>query len=206
MHPLAVEADDDAERAVGRRVLRTQVEDHVAGVELDVDLRVGEMPVDARVDLDVGERRVRGAHDSTPDSAAASAAAASPSASSPALVRRRFVGHRLDVDEARPRLHDTRQQREVLAQRMPLELRREIEVAQRRMALEDDAEHLPALALVPVGAGVDRHPRLGEHGLLVDVDLQREPPVPRRGLDVREHLEATVGAGGAVGDFLRLDG
>ena len=43
------------------------------------------------------------------------------------------------------------------------------------MTLEDDAEHLPALAFVPVGAGVDLHPRLGEHGRLVDVDLQREP-------------------------------
>ena len=39
---------------------------------------------------------------------------------------------------------------------------------------------------------------------LVDVDLQREPHVARRGLHVREHLEAAVGAGGAVGDLLRL--
>ena len=86
--PFAIEADDDPERSVGRRVLRTEVEDHVSGVELDVDLRVGEMPVDARVDLDVGERRVRRAHDSTPDSAVASAAAASPSVS-PALASSR---------------------------------------------------------------------------------------------------------------------
>ena len=37
-----------------------------------------------------------------------------------------------------------REQREVLAQRVALELRRQVEVAQARVAVEDDAEHLPA--------------------------------------------------------------
>ena len=72
------------------------------------------------------------------------------------------------------------------------------------MAIEDDPEHLPALAFVPVGTRIDRHPRLGEHALLVDIDLEGEPPVVGRGLHVREHLEATVGTGGAVGDLLGL--
>ena len=47
-HALAVEAHDEAQRAVGRRVLRPEVEDHVAGVELDVHLRVGEVPAARR--------------------------------------------------------------------------------------------------------------------------------------------------------------
>ena len=56
---LAVEAHDEAQRAVGRGVLRPEVEDHVAGVELDVDLRVGQVAERARVDLELGQRRVR---------------------------------------------------------------------------------------------------------------------------------------------------
>src|SRR5436190_10366298 len=52
--------------------------------------------------------------------------------------------HRLDVDESGPRLHDTRQQRVVLAAGVALELRREIEVAERGMAVEHEAVHLPA--------------------------------------------------------------
>ena len=77
-HPLAVEAHDEAQRAVGRRVLRPEVEDHVAGVELDVDLRVGEVAQRARVDA--GSRAAAGlggAH------VAASVGSASASASSP---------------------------------------------------------------------------------------------------------------------------
>ena len=62
-HTLAVEPHDEAERAVRRRVLRPEVEDHVAGVELDVHLRVGEVPEHAGLDL--GDRRVGGAHAST---------------------------------------------------------------------------------------------------------------------------------------------
>ena len=75
---FAVEADDEPQRAVRSRMLGAEVEDHVAGVELDVHLRVGQvtprLPVDGEVD----------AHDS---SWAASSAAPSPlsaSADSPA--------------------------------------------------------------------------------------------------------------------------
>ena len=92
-----------------------------------------------------------------------------------------LAGHRLDVDEAGPRLHHARQQREVLAQRVALELRREVEVAQRGVAVEHDAVHLPALALVPVGARVHRHPRLRRAcDSLVDVGLERDAPVAAR--------------------------
>ena len=51
-HALAVEAHDEAQRAVRRRVLRPEVEDHVAGVELDVHLRVGEVAQRAGVELE----------------------------------------------------------------------------------------------------------------------------------------------------------
>ena len=50
------------------------------------------------------------------------------------------------------------QQREVLAQRVPLEVARQVDVAQVGVPGEGDAEHLARLALVPVGAGVDRRP------------------------------------------------
>ena len=46
-HALAVEPHDEPQRAVRRRVLRAERQDHVAGVELDVHLRVGEVAVDA---------------------------------------------------------------------------------------------------------------------------------------------------------------
>ena len=44
------------------------------------------------------------------------------------------AGHLLDVDDAGPRLHAAGQQRIVLAQRIPLELRRQVDVAQAGMA------------------------------------------------------------------------
>ena len=112
---LAVEADDEAQRAVGGRVLRADVEDHVVGVELDVDLRVGQV-----AERGAGRCRTRAVGGSV--------------VLTSAVVRRRrvgvgvvvvaFAGHRLDVDEARPRLHLAGEQREVLAQRVPLELGR----------------------------------------------------------------------------------
>ena len=74
---LAVEAHHQAQRAVRGRVLRTEVEDHVAGVELHPDLRVGEVPERVRVDVELGQRRVGGAH------AVASACLGSAASSSP---------------------------------------------------------------------------------------------------------------------------
>ena len=56
-HPLAVEAHDETQRAVRRRVLRPEVEDHVAGVELDVHLRVGEVTPRLARHLDLRKRR-----------------------------------------------------------------------------------------------------------------------------------------------------
>ena len=98
-HTLAVEAHDQAQRAVGGRVLRAEVEDHVAGVELDVDLRGGEVLERAGIELDLGE--VGGAHAAAPFCSGLSAASAAAGAAFVAFVFR----HRLDVDEAGPRLH-----------------------------------------------------------------------------------------------------
>jgi uncharacterized membrane-anchored protein len=44
-HLLAVEAHDDAQRAVGGRVLRADVEGHALGLELDVEAGVGGLRV-----------------------------------------------------------------------------------------------------------------------------------------------------------------
>ena len=73
------------------------------------------------------------------------------------------------------------------------------------MAVEGDAEHLPALALVPVRTLVRRHPRVGVRVALVDVGLERDAPVALRGLDVREHLHPARGPGDAEGHVGRLD-
>ncbi len=88
---------------------------------------------------------------------------------------------------------------------MPLELRREIEVTQARMAVEHEAVHLPCFALVPVGARVHRDPRLGVQVVVGEIGLQDHAPAlaPRR-LDDREQLIPAVAPGGAVGLLLRL--
>ena len=100
---LAVEPGDDPQRAVGRRVLRADVEGHALGLELDVDPGVGGLRGDvARAS---GGRSWRSCR-------------ASPSAPSRRRRPRRSSSrHGLDVDDARPRLDHAGEQREVLAQR-----------------------------------------------------------------------------------------
>ena len=109
--------------------------------------------------------------------------------------------HRLDVDDARPRLDHPGQQREVLAQRVALELRRQVHVAQVGVAGEGDAEHLVGLPLVPVGAGVDGEPRLDRHRVVGDVDLQRDADVALEVGDPGEDLEAGLATGHALADL-----
>ena len=53
-----------------------------------------------------------------------------------------------------------------------------------------DALHPPACALVPGGARVGGHPRLDGRVGLVDVDFERDAPVLRRRMHVRDDLEA----------------
>ena len=106
------------------------------------------------------------------------------------VLGRRLLGrHRLDVDDARPRLDHAGEQREVLAQREALELRRQVHVAQVGVAGEPDAEHLVGLPLVPVGAGVDGEPRLDGERVVGDVDLERHADVAADVGHAGEHLE-----------------
>ena len=92
---LAVELGHDAQRAVGGRVLRADVEGHALGLEVDVEPVVGGLGRDGRR---AGRDRVM------------------------AVIRASLLvvvavaaGHGLDVDDAGPRLHPAGQQREVLA-------------------------------------------------------------------------------------------
>ena len=90
-----------------------------------------------------------------------------------------LVGHGLDVDDARPRLHLAGEEREVLAQRVALELARQVEVDEVRVADEGDAEHLPGLPLVPVGARRRPAIQLSIAEVVVgEVGLEREPEAP----------------------------
>ena len=73
-HLLAVEAGDDAQRAVGRGVLRPDVEGHALGLELDVDAGVGGLCRDVGQLLAIADD----GHDVAPASGSAS------SSSSPA--------------------------------------------------------------------------------------------------------------------------
>ena len=121
-HLLAVEAHDDAQRAVGGRVLRADVEGHPLGLELDVEAGVGGLAGDVAELLAVGRESV---------TCCVARSLASAVASGVAFLTRRLLGgrpssagHRLDVDDAGPRLHDAGEQREVLAQRVALELGR----------------------------------------------------------------------------------
>ena len=61
---LAIEAGNDPQRAVRGRVLRTDVEGHALGLELDVQARVGGLRGDVTQLLTIGHRR----HESPPSS------------------------------------------------------------------------------------------------------------------------------------------
>ena len=78
--------------------------------KLDVDAGVGGLAGDVGQLLAIGD----GGHSRPP-----------PRRSSSLVVA---AGHGLDVDDARPRLHAPGEQREVLAQRVALELARQVEV------------------------------------------------------------------------------
>ena len=98
----------------------------------------------------------------------------------------------------------TREQREVLAQRVALELGREVEVAQRGVAVEHDAEHLPlsrSCQSAPGYTGTHDSTSIDSSSTSV---LSVMPQCRDGRLHVREHLEAAVGAGDAVGGLLRL--
>src|SRR5438552_14706619 len=78
----------------------------------------------------------------------------------------------------------------VLPERVADELFVEEEAPQVGVSLEADAEHVPYLALEPVGDGPE--PRGGGHGelVLLDRDLQPEAVIVRDGIEVVDHVEA----------------
>ena len=107
-------------------------------------------------------------------------------------------GHRFDVDDARPRLDHSGQQREVLLQGVPFEVAGQVHVAEIGMAVEADAEHLVALALVPVGTGERSGPRVDDGHRIAfrvgHVGLDRDADVAVQVGEPGEHLHAGLPA------------
>jgi hypothetical protein len=109
--------------------------------------------------------------------------------------------HRFDVDDAGPRLDHAGEQREVLAQRVALEVRRQVHVAQVGVAVEPDAVHLVTFTLVPVGAGEHRRPRV-DHGRVVgNVGLDGHADVALEVGETGEDLHARLTTGHALADL-----
>ena len=156
--------------------------------------RVGRLRRDVRELLPIREHRHRRTALSRPRRRLGSEA--SPTASSLRLDR-----HGLDVDDAWPWFDHPGQQREVLAQRVALELGREVDVAQVGMAVEADAEHLVGLTFVPVGPGVDGDPRVDHERVVGDVGLHGHAHVAPRVGEAGEHLEPRFAAGVALFDL-----
>ena len=160
---LAVEARDEAQRAVGGRVLRADVEGHVVGLELDVDLRVGQAwrgRRHAELRAVVGG----GGHALAPSRrSASSSAVGSPGIGSTStrpghgFTRGRAAGSPCAAGGPRTRPAGRGGGGRVAVEAMP-------NISQR-------------LALVPVGAGVDRH-QAATCGVVVGhVGLERDARV-----------------------------
>ena len=180
-HLLSIEADDDAQRAVGRRVLRADVEGHALGLELHVDPGVGRLAGDVRRPLSVGDRRGHG----QPSSAASPP---SPSGSPGKGSTSTSPGHGLTSLASSGKS---------LRSGWPFELAREIEVAQPGMADEVEAVHLPGLPLVPVRPPVQRDQRVDLGVVFGQVDLQGDADLLLDAVEAGEDLEAGVAAGHA---------
>ena len=107
------------------------------------------------------------------------------------------AGQELDVNDAGPGLHPTGQQWVVLAQRVPLEVGRKVDVDLVGVAPERDAEHLPRLPLVPVGAGVHGNPGIGLGTVADQVRLDGHAQVADRVVDPCQQLEPGLATGQA---------
>jgi hypothetical protein len=118
--------------------------------------------------------------------------------------------HRLDVDDAGPRLDHAGEQREVLAERISLEVGRQVHVAEVGVTVEADPEHLVGLAFVPVGPREDRRPRVDGERFVGHVGLDGDADVAIEVDEAGEHLEAGLATGDALADLgvglLRLGG
>src|SRR4029077_17084527 len=99
-----------------------------------------------------------------------------PSSPRTAARRRRRSGRSLvlllfALHPPRPGLHLARHQREVLAERVPLEQLGQQQLHRLRMSLEPDAEHLHRLALMPVARRVQVADRRGDRVLVRETYL-----------------------------------
>src|SRR3989304_2073152 len=81
-------------------------------------------------------------------------------------------------------------QRVILAQRMPLPIRRHEQPAQIRVAREADAEHVENLALVPVGAGEDLHHTRHARRVAREVEEQSQAEAFFERVQLVDHGEA----------------
>ena len=193
---LAVEAHDEAQRAVGRRVLRPEVEDHVAGVELDADLRVGEVPERARVDVELGQRRVRWCSRGRPPRR---------------LRRRRRRRRRRHRAWARRRRGPATASRPATAAGSPCAAGDPRTPTGGRGGAARGGRRTRSRTSPSTRARASRRPAYtgthdcDEHATASSTSaLSVRPQWRRGGLHVREHLEAALGAGGAVGGLGRL--
>src|SRR6266513_4171938 len=90
----------------------------------------------------------------------------------------------------RPGLVPAAGQLEGAAQRVPLEVFRQVELHKVGVAIEGDPEHLGALPLVPVGTAEDRR-QAGHRGALCgQADVDDDGVAVGEGAEGHEHLEA----------------
>src|SRR5919107_532662 len=90
-------------------------------------------------------------------------------------------------------------QREVLAERVPLPVVGQEDAAQVRVTVEDDAEHVERLALVPVGRAPDGNDGRDVRVLLVQENFQAQAVEALRREEVVVDLEARLLLRPAVG-------
>src|SRR5437870_3761636 len=88
-----------------------------------------------------------------------------------------------------PRLEPAAGEPERLAQGVALEVLGQVELDQVRVALEEDAEHLGALPLVPVGAPVDARERRHHRILRRQSHVCDDRGAIGEGVQAHEHLE-----------------
>src|SRR3989442_15810361 len=97
---------------------------------------------------------------------------------------------------------------EVLAQRMPRPVLRHEDAAEVGVALEDDAEEVEALALLPVGVAPQPGNRGDDRIVTRRVDLEREEVAVRVGVEVvddLDHVPLRVVDAGEVGEAVELE-
>ncbi len=195
---LAVEPHDEAQRAVRGRVLRPDVEHHVAGVELDVHLRVGEVAVQRRVDVELGQLAgLREVGARRHDASTAGPVSSSPRGSRPASARRRR-----GPATASPRARATGSPCAADGPRTPTAGRGDAGSGGRRTRRRTSPRS-PARASRRPDTPAPTTRACGFVSSTSTLSVNPELAAVRR-LDVREHLHAAGRARDAEGHLLRL--